>query len=560
MSLLRVLLRTSWRAALLAILAAAASGAGGVGLIALVNRELNRTGPADPRMARLFFVACLLVAASRVLAQSITARLGQSVVSSISLDLCRRIAALPFESFERLDRSRLLTVLTQDITIVGAALIGFPQVALNLPVIAACVIYAGYLSPAILACGLAYAGVAVGVYILVVDPAMSRLQVARAGQDTLLAHYRTLIDGFRELKQHRARREAFLNQRLAPSTEHVRDRTVAAQRAFAFAEGWGEIAFFGFLGLLLYVVPDHGGRGSVAGAVLLTLYVMGPLDVLLTWIPTLGRARVSLTRVESLVESLPDPQDARHAVDRPALLRQLELCGVTYEYPTDGSAPGFRLGPIELEIRPGEVVMLAGGNGSGKTTLVKLLTGLYAPHSGTIELDGRPIAEADREAYRQLFSVTFADAHLFDDLAGLPADSLEAEARSGLSRLGLDEIVSFTGTRFSTLALSQGQRGRIALLTLLLEDRPVCVFDEWAANQDARARGAFYREVLPALREAGKAVLVITHDERYFDAADRVLRLCDGKLDDDWADRADEVLGFRDPCTGPTKRSEVHRS
>jgi putative ATP-binding cassette transporter len=171
---------------------------------------------------------------------------------------------------------------------------------------------------------------------------------------------------------------------------------------------------------------------------------------------------------------------------------------------------------------------VAGGNGSGKTTLAKLLVGLYAPAAGEVRLNGRPVG--DREQYRQLFSAVFVNGHLFDRLLGVEAAGLEDEARDYLSRLELGHKVRVEEGKFSTTDLSQGQRKRLALLTAYLEDRPVYVFDEWAADQDPRFKEVFYTRLLPDLKARGKAVLVISHDERYFHVADRIVRLDYGKL------------------------------
>ena len=89
------------------------------------------------------------------------------------------------------------------------------------------------------------------------------------------------------------------------------------------------------------------------------------------------------------------------------------------------------------------------------------------------------------------------------------------------------------GNSFSTVNLSQGQRRRLALLGAWLEDRPITIFDEWAANQDLYFKHVFYHTLLPKLRAAGKALLVISHDENHFDIADRVIRLQDGRLLDE---------------------------
>jgi putative ATP-binding cassette transporter len=188
------------------------------------------------------------------------------------------------------------------------------------------------------------------------------------------------------------------------------------------------------------------------------------------------------------------------------------------------------LGPIDLELRAGQIVILAGGNGSGKTTLVKLLCGLYWPAEGILRVDGCSLREEDLEAYRQLFSVVFADGHLFQDLHGLGGPEVDRRVRDGLEEMELAGKVTIESGRFSTIDLSQGQKRRLALLAALAEDRPVCILDEWAAHQDTVFKEVFYFGLLPALKAAGKAVLVISHDETYFDVADRVLHLREGRI------------------------------
>ena len=142
------------------------------------------------------------------------------------------------------------------------------------------------------------------------------------------------------------------------------------------------------------------------------------------------------------------------------------------------------MGPIDSTIRRGQIVFIIGGNGSGKTTLAKLISGLYLPESGQICLDGRPIDDANREAYRQLFSVVFDDAVIFESLWGLEAADLDERAQELLAAVELDHVVSVTNGVFSTTRLSRGQRKRLALVTAYLEDRPIYLFDEWAADQD----------------------------------------------------------------------------
>jgi putative ATP-binding cassette transporter len=179
------------------------------------------------------------------------------------------------------------------------------------------------------------------------------------------------------------------------------------------------------------------------------------------------------------------------------------------------------------------MTFIVGGNGSGKTTLAKIITGLYSPEQGSITLAGDRITEESSEYYRQHFSAVFSDFFLFDSLLGLESVELDAHARSYLSKLRLDQKVSVKEGVLSTIDLSRGQRKRLALLTAYLEDRPFYVFDEWASDQDPVFKETFYLELLPELKSRGKTLIVITHDEKYFSLADRVVQLDYGKLQAD---------------------------
>jgi len=195
----------------------------------------------------------------------------------------------------------------------------------------------------------------------------------------------------------------------------------------------------------------------------------------------------------------------------------------------------FVLGPIDLSFHRGELVFLVGGNGSGKSTLAKMIAGLYPPEAGEIRLDGQLISDKSRDEYRQLFSAVFSDFYLFDDLLGLHHADLDGQAEEYLTQLHLNHKVKVKNGTLSTTAVSQGQRKRLALLTAYLEDRPFYLFDEWAADQDPVFKDVFYTQLLPELKARGKTILVISHDDRYFDAADRLIKLDYGKIVSDTA-------------------------
>jgi putative pyoverdin transport system ATP-binding/permease protein len=258
-----------------------------------------------------------------------------------------------------------------------------------------------------------------------------------------------------------------------------------------------------------------------------------------------GRASVALEKVErlgiTLAASATEETPVRQLkADLP--FKQLELIDVTHSYRREKEEADFVLGPINLTFTPGELVFLVGGNGSGKSTLAKILTGLYFPEGGGIQLNGKPVTKQNLDDYRQLFSVVFGDFYLFENLLGLNTPNLDKQAREYLEHLHLDHKVKVENGVLSTTSLSQGQRKRLALLTAYLEDRPFYLFDEWASDQDPQFKAVFYTQLLPELKARGKTVLVITHDDKYFYIADRVIKLDYGKVDH-FAQTDGDVLG-----------------
>jgi len=260
---------------------------------------------------------------------------------------------------------------------------------------------------------------------------------------------------------------------------------------------------------------------------------MGPLAGVISSFSLFGRASVALQKVEKLGVSLAEFSTEHCFFEQPAQqpsFSRLELVDVTHSYHREQDDSHFVLGPLSIIFQPGELVFLVGGNGSGKSTLAKLIAGLYLPEGGEIRLDGHPVIDENRDQYRQLFSAVFGDFYLFDDLLGLSGPNLDGQARQYLQSLHLNHKVRIKNGVLSTTAVSQGQRKRLALLTAYLEDRPFYLFDEWAADQDPHFKRVFYTQLLPELKARNKTVLVISHDDHYFDVADRILKLDYGKL------------------------------
>ncbi|MDR6386375.1 cyclic peptide export ABC transporter [Paraburkholderia caribensis] len=543
--LLLSLLRRSRGALALALVACIANGVSSVLLVATLNRALSAPAAADLPLA-LRFAACALVALiARIVSGVLFAGLSQDTMGRMREHVSARVAAAELRDVERVGAAPVQSILTDDATNVSMLFFALPNIVMHGSIVAGCLAYLAWLSWPV--CVLALSAIVVGSlgYRFGDIRAIASLEAAGSAQDRLFDYLGSLFAGAKELKLHRERARQFVDGQLGAAINEVRDHRRRAFVAYAIGVGWIIFLFYVFLGAATFLpsIGVHADAQAAAGYVIVFLFMLVPLDGLLNNLPTVNAARVSLERIERVLAEFEEPHGAA-VLPAPAVGAQaaafgtLALRGITHAYFHERDERMFRIGPIDLTFKPGELVFIVGGNGSGKTTLAKVLTGLYEPEGGVIEVDGLPVTRDTRPAYRERFSTVFNDFHLFDTLLGIvdPDDNggaraaADARANALIARLALDHKVSVENGTFSTRALSTGQRKRLALVVAYLEDRPFYLFDEWAADQDPSFKAVFYEQLLPELRGRGKTVVVITHDDRYFSLADRVLKLDNGAI------------------------------
>jgi putative ATP-binding cassette transporter len=528
-------LRHSRGILLFSLLAGTISGLCSTGIVVLVHKALSTNETQPGSLVRNLIALSLIGPIANFVSGSLLVRLSQGIMLDIRMQLCRRVLATPLRQLEKIGASRVLASLTSDVITITNTIVNVPILCINTIIVISCLIYLGWLSWVVLLTAFAFVVVGVGSYLLPMSRASRRLRQARVEQDELFKHFRALTDGAKELKLHHLRREAFLKEGLETAADEYRRLSVTGMTIYNMATSWGYIMFYFLICLLLFFVPtiSNISNQTLTGCILVLLYMMGPLQGILNMVPALSQASIAFKKVESMGISLVErPEETALTVtsDPKPSWHSLEMIGVAHTYQHESEDQDFNVGPINLSFQPGELVFLTGGNGSGKTTLAKLLTGLYIPEAGEIRLDGQVIADENREYYRQLFSVVFSDFYLFDKFLGLKSEALDAKAREYLVRLQLERKVTIEDNQLSTIDLSQGQRKRLALLTAYLEDRPIYLFDEWAADQDPFFKEIFYLQLLPTLKAEGKTVIVISHDDRYYHVADRLIKLDYGQL------------------------------
>jgi putative ATP-binding cassette transporter len=508
-------------------------------MLAFINDLLRAGTPVMRTRIVLFFGLCVLRLISGLMSGVLLVRLTHRAIADLRVHLCRQILYIPLRRFEELGSHRLMAALTDDVRDVTEVVINLPYFSINLVIVFSCILYLGWLSMRMMLIMCACLIIGMLTYQIPVFIARSYLHKARDHQDTLFGHFNALLSGFKELKLNYHKRESFMSRVLEPATIAVERAIVAGTGIYTTVSNWNRLLFFIYVGILLFasqaVAPLN--PATIASYVLVVLYMMAPLEAIMNSFPNIARAQVSLAKIEALGLALSCDDTREPLIDHnslptrgPEFVRLTDVVH-TYRRVRDGST--FAIGPINLQLARGELVFVVGGNGSGKTTLVKLIAGLYQPEHGTILLDGKAITPEARDAYRQHFSAIFADFHLFQGLLDVRGAYRDEEITEHLRKFQLDHCVSVSNGQLSTTEeLSRGQRKRLALLAALLEDRPFYLFDEWAADQDPSYKAHFYFHILPSLKAQGKGLLVVSHDDRFYHIADRLIHLEDGLIKD----------------------------
>jgi putative pyoverdin transport system ATP-binding/permease protein len=537
MKLITFLIRFSWRIAAIAAITGFLSGTASAGLIALISHAVSYQSSSSTMTFISGFIGVSVVALiTSIISQVMLIRLSHQAVFHLRMHLIRQILASELSHLEQLGNPRLLATLTEDVQAITSAVYILPLLCIDLAIVAGCLFYITWLSWAALLLVLALLAVAILTCYRLLNRGDKWLALAREEEDHLFKHFRSTTEGIKELKSHYQRQHMFLAQEVEVTAAKFRRYNIRGLTLFASASSLGKLLFFFATGFVLFALPKLIllPPEAISGYVLAFIYLIVPMENINNSFPFISQANIALRKIEALGLSLSDRPELS-AVPPPILTQwqSLEFREVIYPYRRSPEDSPFVLGELNLTFQPGELVFIVGGNGCGKSTFAKVLTGLYIPQSGAIVIDGQQITSQNRQWYRQHFASVFSDFFLFERLFGLEQISLDHLAKDYLSKLQLDHKVTISEGRLSTTALSQGQRKRLALLTACLEDRPIYLFDEWAADQDPVFKELFYTQFLLDLKEQGKTIFVISHDDHYFYLADRLIKLDSGKVEFD---------------------------
>lgn len=459
-------------------------------------------------------------------------RLVQQRLEALRLRVVSKLRRVDLRTLESLGQGEIFATVGQEINHLSQSLLVLVSAAQSAFLLAFCLLYIATLSLISFFIVTAFTAVALFLFWLRrrrLDAELVRVHHQEAAMLDSLAHF---TKGFQEIRLNADKNDA-LFRRFTTVVDDLQTQVVGVGGKWVVLLQFGNAFLYALVGAVIFVLPlfFQGYTDIIYKITAAAIFCVGPVTAITAASPLYAKADMGLGHVARLEQRLnlgrgpaPEVTQSRFAGFSTITCRDL-----LFTYRDDNGEATFTSGPLNLTLTRGETVFVIGGNGSGKSTAMKLLCGLYTPDGGAIEVDGTAIGAEEVQDYRELFSAVFADFHLFDRLYGLEAAE-PARVEELIARMELTGKVRFHDGRFSTNSLSTGQRKRLAMIVALLEDRDIYLFDEWAADQDAHFREVFYNELLPELKQRGKTVLAVTHDDRFWECCDRRLSMDLGRL------------------------------
>jgi len=506
------------------VLMSVLSGIANMLVIILVTSTLD-TGLRLRYVLFYYLLASSVFLFGRRFVQINLVKLTRGMIYDLRVELIEKIFLTSYQKFEKLDRGRIYTALNDDVETIGGSADQFIMLITSAFTVLGAVVYLVSIDLWIALVVVLLIGTISSFYFFVSRSSVGYFEKARDTRNVFYVLVNGMVDGFKEISLHRRKRKEYKSDMIYTAGEYKTKISIANIR-FANAFLVGESMLILLLGLIVFAIPRmflNLGTATIMSFVIVVLYLIGPFNSILNAIPALMQLRIAWRRIQKFLKEIP----ANINPEKTIKPRNSDVCrivahDITFQYPNGHQQTAYKVGPVNLEVRKGEILFIVGRNGSGKTTLAKLLTGMYVPDMGEIMINDRAVESEELSEY---FSVVFNPAYLFQRLYGISTERMPEAIDEYLRILGLNEKVEIRENHFSTIELSGGQRKRLALLQCYLEDAPIYLFDEWAADQDPEYRHFFYRTLLPEMKRQGKIIIAISHDDHYYDVADKILEL-----------------------------------
>jgi putative ATP-binding cassette transporter len=504
-------------------------------ILATVNAgaQAASDGKAGTSSAVLFFISLILFIKTQQYILIATTVEIESIIHKIRLRLMNHVRHSELQALDAVGRAEIVSAITKETMSLTQAATSFAFAAQGAVLVIFVGLYILFQSPWAFLMSAVVIGIAATAFLATSKRATQEQREALEWENRLFDRLNDLLDGFKEVRLNDARSAELFDDIIEVSGKaasiKIRTQSDTFKRLI-----FTQSCIYLMLGAVVFVVPllSSSSGSAIQKTTTALLFVIGACWGVVQSVPLLFAADASAENIERLEARLQATTTTTDEVVEPRThFDRIEMREITFRY-AEGADDAFQIGPIDFTLSAGEFVVIMGGNGSGKSTFFKVLAGLYKPTSGTIQLDGERIDDRNRQTYRSLITAIFNDYHLFRKIYGIPEPDA-AELDGLLTEFRLLDKTSLRDREFDTLALSGGQRKRLALIVALLERRPLLLLDEWAAEQDPEYRRVFYFELLPRLARSGVTIVIISHDDRYIEELHlpaRILRMDEGRF------------------------------
>jgi len=442
-----------------------------------------------------------------------------------------KILKTPLITLEKLGSQRFYTVI-EDLRMFAT----FPEVVTHsinsLLMLLLCMAYLFTLSVSGALTVIALIVVIAVTYFLVISTMTSKVEILRKYNEFYYEYVDDVIKGFKGFKLSGQRRENLMKKHLSPNREDAKVLDFKINYVFLSINLISQYGLYLVIGVVLFLLPVVGllERADVISYVVILLFISGPINNLINMQNIYTRLSVANTRIKDFLKDF-DAIEEVAVIDNATseVFNSLVFKDIAFAYETESTEKSFALGPVNLSIEKGETIFIIGGNGSGKSTFINILTGLYQPSEGAVIVNDKK-----NNSPQHLISAVFTDNHIFSQNYDNYALENNKEYQELLRIMELDNVILDDKEDSARRPFSKGQSKRMSLIFALLEDKPILVLDEWAADQDPHFRKYFYENLLPKLKQQGKTIIAVTHDDAYFKYADRILKFDYGEIVNDF--------------------------
>lgn len=490
------------------------------------NREL------EARLFVVYLISLILFVYTQKIAfvEAITSV--EQALQQVKLRIVNKVRRVELRFIEEHQEMGGYTALTQDSSLISQTAMKMVIAAQSLLVLLFSSIYLAMLSPFSFLLTLFAITIGVIVFFSHFQQTSEELQAAEQKEGQFLDRFTAMQHGFKELQVNRCESDDMFSH-LNDSITQAKELKVSANTRLFFDAMLGNFVFYLLLLLIVSLLPLALPTSSETThkVVASILFIFGPVGMFTGAMSMIMKTESAIKNLYTLEEKLDasiqiqEPQNPEKYQD----FKQIRIENLKFHYVDAHGKTLFLSGPHNLIIHRHEMLFIVGGNGSGKSTFLKLLMALYHAEQGSIYVDDEKIQIPMYPNYRALFSIVLTDFYLFDRIYGLP-DINADEVNKWLIILELDKKTRYENGRFTNTDLSTGQKKRLAFIVAVLKNRPICIFDELAADQDPGFRKKFYEQILPDLKAQGRLVIVVSHDDKYFYLADRIIKLQDGHI------------------------------